>query len=383
MMCVKREQDESHIDIDSDACATSMDFHDESFQVRKSTTSKTCSDASHQLDCDIFMIPNTKISHNTCHLVIQCSNTDSQDEIECIDFEENHSNRVPQRNQDDDRADVDIVAKRPKLEDDVAHIQYDATEQSIASVTNESAQDQSNRINIDNDTSNKGIFINDLTRCYVPTQCNEIVGLFIEIISLFGIPFIHAPGEAEAQCVAIQARGDAAYIATDDSDVFGFGGHSILRYFDPTKPDCVAQLYNRDIDYNGRPFSRADAICFAIVFGCDYCDGIKGIRSHKVNQAMAEYAQYNRKSDFVTVDFCHAYVHRITNLLGKTLPLTDIEHVVELFINPRVERNIRRIDWLAIQSEAITYWIQNRGGSWIQLLWKTLINEHNQHASWI
>lgn len=51
-----------------------------------------------------------------------------------------------------------------------------------------------------------------------------------ELLQMFGIPYIIAPVEAEAQCAWLDEMGLVDGVVTDDNDVFLFGGRHIYRW---------------------------------------------------------------------------------------------------------------------------------------------------------
>jgi DNA excision repair protein ERCC-5 len=51
-----------------------------------------------------------------------------------------------------------------------------------------------------------------------------------ELLQLFGLPYIIAPSEAEAQCAWLDAAGLVDGVVTDDNDVFLFGGRHVYRW---------------------------------------------------------------------------------------------------------------------------------------------------------
>src|SRR5690606_19751813 len=56
------------------------------------------------------------------------------------------------------------------------------------------------------------------------------------LLEHFGLPYITAPQEAEAQCATLLADGLVDGIITDDSDIFLFGGDRVYKnFFNPSK----------------------------------------------------------------------------------------------------------------------------------------------------
>jgi DNA excision repair protein ERCC-5 len=51
-----------------------------------------------------------------------------------------------------------------------------------------------------------------------------------ELLQMFGIPYLIAPQEAEAQCAWLDEAGLVDGVVTDDSDVFLFGGQRVYRH---------------------------------------------------------------------------------------------------------------------------------------------------------
>ncbi|GAA6000371.1 hypothetical protein JCM10207_007983 [Rhodosporidiobolus poonsookiae] len=96
-----------------------------------------------------------------------------------------------------------------------------------------------------------------------------------ELLILFGIPYIDAPQEAEAECASLLSRDLVDGIVTDDSDVFLFGGSRIYRnMFNESKyVECylLADL-EREIGLD-----RDKLVRLAYLLGSDYTDGLPGV----------------------------------------------------------------------------------------------------------
>ena len=62
------------------------------------------------------------------------------------------------------------------------------------------------------------------------TPTSGMYGECQELLQMFGLPYIIAPVEAEAQCAWLDDNGLVDGVVTDDNDVFLFGGQHVYRY---------------------------------------------------------------------------------------------------------------------------------------------------------
>ncbi|KAH7300955.1 hypothetical protein KP509_23G005600 [Ceratopteris richardii] len=96
-----------------------------------------------------------------------------------------------------------------------------------------------------------------------------------ELLQMFGIPYIIAPMEAEAQCAYMDSIGLVDGVITDDCDVFLFGGRNVFKnIFDDRK--YVETYYMKDVE-NELGLDQEKLIHMALLLGSDYTEGISGI----------------------------------------------------------------------------------------------------------
>ncbi|WRT66434.1 uncharacterized protein IL334_003390 [Kwoniella shivajii] len=91
----------------------------------------------------------------------------------------------------------------------------------------------------------------------------------------FGIPYITAPMEAEAQCAKLAELGLVDGIITDDSDVFLFGGLQCFKniFNDAKYAECfLSSDIQRELSLN-----RDRLISLAYLLGSDYTIGLPGV----------------------------------------------------------------------------------------------------------
>ncbi|KAF9170743.1 DNA repair protein rad2 [Mortierella sp. AD011] len=95
------------------------------------------------------------------------------------------------------------------------------------------------------------------------------------LLRLFGIPYLVAPMEAEAQCADLQLRGVVDGILTEDSDVFLFGGARVFKNMFKEEKFVECYLMN-DIERD-LGVGRERLVALAYLLGSDYTTGIKGV----------------------------------------------------------------------------------------------------------
>ncbi|XP_077094127.1 DNA excision repair protein ERCC-5 isoform X2 [Siphateles boraxobius] len=96
-----------------------------------------------------------------------------------------------------------------------------------------------------------------------------------ELLRLFGVPFVVAPMEAEAQCAALDRLDQTHGTITDDSDIWLFGGRHVYRNF--FSQNKYVELYQSADMQNQLGLDRSKLINLAYLLGSDYTEGIPGV----------------------------------------------------------------------------------------------------------
>ena len=98
----------------------------------------------------------------------------------------------------------------------------------------------------------------------------DVILDIVEILRVFGIPYVFAPGEAEAQCSFLEMMGLVDGIVSNDSDVFAFGGKTLYRNF--FVDNRYVEAYRSDDLEKEVGFTQDRIILYAMLEGCDYCE---------------------------------------------------------------------------------------------------------------
>ncbi|KAK3693720.1 hypothetical protein B0T22DRAFT_48067 [Podospora appendiculata] len=107
------------------------------------------------------------------------------------------------------------------------------------------------------------------------------------LLRLFGIPYITAPMEAEAQCAELVHLNLVDGIVTDDSDIFLFGGNRVYKnMFNGNK---FVECYLADDLEKELSLSREQLISIAQLLGSDYTEGLPGVGPVTALEILSEF----------------------------------------------------------------------------------------------
>ncbi|XP_015258787.1 PREDICTED: DNA repair protein complementing XP-G cells [Cyprinodon variegatus] len=96
-----------------------------------------------------------------------------------------------------------------------------------------------------------------------------------ELLRLFGVPFLVAPMEAEAQCAALDRADQTHGTITDDSDVWLFGGRHVYKNF--FSQNKYVEHYQYSDLQTQLGLDRTKMINLAYLLGSDYTEGVPGV----------------------------------------------------------------------------------------------------------
>ncbi|KAK7690662.1 hypothetical protein QCA50_005761 [Cerrena zonata] len=115
----------------------------------------------------------------------------------------------------------------------------------------------------------------------------QMISQIMMMLRLFGIPYITAPMEAEAQCAELLSLELVDGIITDDSDVFLFGGARVFKnMFNQSKTVECFLLSDLERELG---LERDKLIRLAYLLGSDYTDGLPGVGPVVAMELLTEF----------------------------------------------------------------------------------------------
>ncbi|KAH6620016.1 hypothetical protein C7974DRAFT_398683 [Boeremia exigua] len=176
------------------------------------------------------------------------------------------------------------------------------------------------------------------------------------LLSLFGLPYITAPMEAEAQCAELVHLGLVDGIVTDDSDTFLFGGTRVYKnMFNAAK---FVECYLSNDLTSEFSLTREKLIAIAQLLGSDYTTGIPGIGPVTALEIISEFPKLEDFKDWWTgvqnnsisreVDAQNPFRRRFRKSQATKLflpPGFPDPRVADAYLNPEVDSDPQPFQW--------------------------------------
>ncbi|CRG89999.1 hypothetical protein PISL3812_07040 [Talaromyces islandicus] len=175
-----------------------------------------------------------------------------------------------------------------------------------------------------------------------------------QLLRLFGLPYITAPMEAEAQCAQLVSLGLVDGIVTDDSDTFLFGGTRIYKnMFNQSK--YVECFLAKDLEKE-YALDRTKLIRFAHLLGSDYTEGIAGVGPVTALEIITEFSGLEEFRDWWTQvqmgveipnDPHQAFRKKFKKMASKLFlpPSFPDAQIDEAYMNPQVDSDPSEFQW--------------------------------------
>lgn len=182
-----------------------------------------------------------------------------------------------------------------------------------------------------------------------------------ELLKAMGLPFVLAPGEAEAQCAHMVKNGQAFATATEDMDALTFGSTIMLRHLTASaakKQPIVEINLSKVLDGLGHDMDWFIDMC--VLLGCDYTDTIRGVGPKKVLEMMMKHNSIEKVIEELdpkkyTVDE-DKFLYKAARVLFKSPDVVDVP-AADLKFKPPNEQEL--IDLLVTKNQFSEQTVKN------------------------
>ncbi|KAK4310651.1 hypothetical protein Pmani_017797 [Petrolisthes manimaculis] len=181
------------------------------------------------------------------------------------------------------------------------------------------------------------------------------------LLQLFGIPYLVAPMEAEAQCGFLDDIKLTAGTITDDSDIFLFGGTKVYKnFFNQNKH---VEFFKVDNITTNIGLDRNKMISLAMLTGSDYTEGVESVGGVAALEVLAEFPGegveclknlrkwWNVAHRSVTPMYSSKVRQKMSQVkLSESFPN---EQVYDAYLNPEVDESKEKFTWAVPNVEAL------------------------------
>ncbi|MCJ1390603.1 DNA repair protein rad2 [Xylographa bjoerkii] len=179
------------------------------------------------------------------------------------------------------------------------------------------------------------------------TECQQL-------LKLFGLPYITAPMEAEAQCAELVHLGLVDGIVTDDSDIFLFGGTRVYKnMFNQAKfVECYLST-DLEKEYS---LDRNKVIQIAHLLGSDYTEGIPSVGPVTALEILSEFENLEAFRDWWTeIQMGHTHPEDASSPFRRKFkrnaaklflpPVFPDKRVDHAYLHPEVDSDASAFAW--------------------------------------
>ncbi|XP_028129377.2 DNA excision repair protein ERCC-5 isoform X1 [Diabrotica virgifera virgifera] len=230
---------------------------------------------------------------------------------------------------------------------------------------------QREKIDLLKEKSNKERLANNITdQMYQEAQ---------ELLELFGVPYVVAPMEAEAQCAFLDEIELTDGTITDDSDIWLFGGKTVYKnFFNQSK--YVMEFKSESIEHHFK-LSRLQMILLAFLVGSDYTTGIQGVGPVTALEILASFPPAEQHEFTLShhqvlsglKEFKSWYLKGKTGGPGRSVLKNKLKNisfadhfpnpqVVEAYLDPKIETSRDPFSWSKPDIIGLTIFAQQKFG---------------------
>nr|XP_045596661.1 DNA excision repair protein ERCC-5 homolog [Procambarus clarkii] len=205
----------------------------------------------------------------------------------------------------------------------------------------------------------------------IASNLNEqMYGESQHLLQLFGIPYLVAPMEAEAQCAFLDSVNLTGGTITDDSDIFLFGGCKVYRnFFNQARH---VEFFNTGNIKANIGLDRHKMITLALLTGSDYTEGVESVGSVTAMEILAEFpgegieCLHNLKKWWNSAhkNVTSMFASKVKQKLSRVMLLESFpnERVYEAYLEPEVDESREKFTWAVPNVEALRTFTMEKFG---------------------
>jgi flap endonuclease-1 len=161
-----------------------------------------------------------------------------------------------------------------------------------------------------------------------------------ELLKLMGVPYVNAPGEADAQCAWLAKNNYVDAVLTEDMDILTFGSPIVIKYLSSKKKSLEINL-EKIKEVFGWTHNQFIELC--VLLGCDYAYNITKVTYLKL------FHEFQKCKD----------IKKVLNNIKMSI---DYKEPVEYFNKPDITTSIKRIVLKKIKYKEVEELLLNKYG---------------------